>query len=135
MYSNNYQPETPAGTEKGTKMAYEFSTKLQGSEKQVAWAEDTRKNVIAYYDEKFTHLIEVHDDDEAKMEKYAKAKEAMRETAESIDSAKWWIDHRQPLAIGLGGGYADISKMAIARHPELEKVAVIRKAEKFSRIK
>lgn len=116
-------------------MTYEFNTKLQGSEKQVAWAEDIRKNVIDYYDIKFDHLIQVHDDDEAKAEKYAKAKEAMRETAESIDSAKWWIDHRQPLAIGLGGGYADISKMAIAGHPELEKVAVIRKAAKLSHIK
>lgn len=113
-------------------MTYEFNTKLQGSEKQIAWAEDIRKKVIDYYDEKLDHLMELHFDDDSKVEKYTKAKEAMRETAESIDSAKWWIDHRIPLPIGLCGGYADISKMAIARHPELEHVKIIRRAAKLS---
>lgn len=116
-------------------MAYEFTTKLQGTEKQVAWAQDIRQSVIDYYDAKFDHMLWLHSDDESRVEKYTKAKEAMRETSESIDSAKWWIDHRQLLAIGLCGGYADFSKTAIIRHPELEKVAFIRNAAKLSSIK
>lgn len=116
-------------------MTYEFSTNLQGTEKQVAWAEDIRQQIIDYYDKNLDHLMELHYDDESKVEKYMKANEAMRETAESIDSAKWWIDHRKPLPIGLCGGYADICKMAITIHPELEHVKIIRMPAKFSHIK
>ena len=112
-----------------------INTKLQGTEKQIAWAEDIRKTITDYYDQKLNHLAEIHADDETKVEKYTKAKEAMHETAESIDSAKWWIDHRKPLAIGLGGGYADISKTSIIRHPELENIKLLRKAAKLSNIK
>ena len=116
-------------------MTTEINTKLQGTEKQIAWAEDIRKGIIDYYDQKLNHMAEIHSDDEAKVEKYTKAKEAMHETAESIDSAKWWIDHRKPNAIGLGGGYPDISKTAIIRHPELESIKLIRRAATFSSIK
>lgn len=114
-------------------MAYEFTTKLQGTEKQVAWAQDIRQSIIDCYDEKLDHMVWAHSNDESKVEKYTKAKEAMRETAESIDSAEWWIDHRQPLAIAFGGGYADFSKTAIIRHPELEHIKLIRMAAKLSK--
>jgi 4-diphosphocytidyl-2C-methyl-D-erythritol kinase len=116
-------------------MTTEINTKLQGTEKQIAWAEDIRQTITDYYDQKLNHLAEIHADDEAKVEKYTKAKEAMHETAESIDSAEWWINHRKPLSIGLGGGYADISKTAIIRHPELENIKLLRKAAKLSHIK
>ena len=114
-------------------MAYEFTTKLQGTAKQVAQANDIRQSIIDYYDAEFDGMVRRHILNESKVARYTKAKEAMREAAESIDSAKWWIDNRKPLSIVFGEMLADvyvgISKIALARHPELKHINLIRVAE------
>lgn len=67
-----------ARAERSAKEAAEFSTKLHGSDKQVAWALDIRANAMRI------------------IKRIAKpeAQEELANAVESMDSAAWWIDNR-----------------------------------------
>lgn len=64
--------------ERSAKEAAEFTTKLHGSEKQVAWALDIRSNAMQTIKKA------------CKPEMLPEVTKAV----ESIDSAAWWIDNR-----------------------------------------
>ena len=70
-----------------------INTNLNGSEKQVAWAEDIRTSIVANLDAHVARMSHVYDG-----EKYAEFVAKFDETffggLRKVEDAKWYIDHR-----------------------------------------
>ncbi|HKJ75687.1 MAG TPA: hypothetical protein VKA64_00620 [Gammaproteobacteria bacterium] len=89
---------------------------LEGSDKQVAWAETIRLNAFGAIDKVLKWLEEV--DDQAAEEDpdhWGDTKRAIHRSIEYLEEqveAKWWIDHRNGIMNSLDGGRSLLSAVA-----------------------
>ena len=90
---------------------------LTGTEKQIAWANDIREEMLRIYENALAAIdyeIDDEDNDEDTIEEFkserAKLAAEFDEIISGQDSAAWWIDHRiaPPIKTGLSTvGYND----------------------------
>jgi len=89
---------------------------LEGSEKQVAWAETIRLNAFGAIDKVNQWVEQVNDQaEEEDPDHWHSVRQGIRKAAEYLESqidAKWWIDHRHGIINNLDGGRALLSSIA-----------------------
>lgn len=89
---------------------------LEGSERQVAWAETIRGNAFGAVDKvhKWMERVDVQAEEEDP-DYWMSVKQGIRRSVEFLEGqveAKWWIDHRQGIFNSLEGGQALLSSIA-----------------------
>ena len=101
---------------------------LDGSEKQVAWANDLRLRILDYLTRPLCEARRFSGD----LARYQQWVGWLRETAALHTDAAWWISKRSG---GLApGAVCIIAKEAVAAHPDMEASKWLRKWSKLARI-
>lgn len=89
---------------------------LEGSDKQVAWAETVRLNAFGAIDKVLQWVAEVNDRaEEEDPDHWYTVKHGINRSIEYLEEqveAKWWIDHRHGIVNNLDGGRALLSSVA-----------------------
>lgn len=89
---------------------------LEGSERQVAWAETVRLNAFSSIDKVLKWLEEVNEQaEEEDPDHWYTVKHGINKSIEYLEQqieAKWWIDHRHGIMNNLDGGRALLSAIA-----------------------
>ena len=99
--------------------------KLTGTEKQIEWAEDIRRNALDELDSIIAsaeRAIEVRTGKGKKTQMIADGLTAINEARpamETIDDAAWWIEHRE---------YGAAAQMGFANHSD-EIIGIVNRAD------